>query len=196
MPHSTIHQRAITRTRARRIGAWRGLMAALTITVLSAMAGPRPAQAGFVSLDTSSIAGSEVRLEINLFDGDDSFDNSHASAFGESVGDFGQILHDFIAGGVLRFQLNFSLHAGDLLVLSLLDPGTNFSLVDTDLDALDAPLPYEDAVLVCGPAVCTAATRSDPALNASFVPEPGTLALLGALPLALVRRLRARRRKA
>lgn len=190
MPQSNDHPGAATRPRAFSASALRRRLAALFLVLLAVSASAPAAQAAQVTLDTSALAGTAARLEINLFDGNGSFDDSRASAFGEAVSDFGQILHEFIAGGVLSFALSFDLRDADLLVLSLLDADTNFSLVDTDLDAPDAAVPYEDAVLVCRPSSCTPAARSDPALDVSFVAEPGTLALLGVLPAVLTWRRR------
>lgn len=153
------------------------------------------AQAGVVTLDTTSIAGTDALLEISVFDGDGIAGNSVASAFSQLVTDFGQILQPFAAGGLLSFHLDYQLSAGDALVVSVLDAGTNFSLFDTDLDALEAAVPYQDAVLVCIPGAgpCLTATASEPQLQVSFVPAPGTLALLATLPLATALRRRGGR---
>lgn len=152
------------------------------------------AQAGIVTVDTSTIAGAAARLEVTLFDGDGIAGNSSVSAFSQEVSDFGQIFNDFIGGGTLSFHLDFSLAASDALVLSILDADTNFTLFDTDLDALDASVPYEDAVLVCSAQAgrCTTPARSDPSLDVAFVPEPATWALLGFLPAAMAWRRRDR----
>lgn len=140
-----------------------------------------------VSIDTSSLAGTGARLEINLLDGDTVFGNNSASAFGNTIFDPDQILHDFVAGGILTFDLSFTHNfAGgdrDVLVINLLDPGTSFSLLDTDLDALNAPVPYQDALLVCelSNAACLVPTFSDPNVTVT-VPEPGPLGLLAFIP--------------
>jgi hypothetical protein len=64
----------------------------------------------------------------------------------------GQFIQDLVLGTALSFDLaftnNFAGGDADLLVLNLLDPATNFTLVDTNLDALAAPVPYQDALLV------------------------------------------------
>ena len=151
-------------------------------------------------MDTSSIAGSDARLEINLIDGDLNLGNNSASAFGTTIFDTDQILQDFVATNTLSFSIAFSnAFAGgdsDLLIINLLDPFSNFTLVDTDLDALNAPVPYQDAILVCElkSASCLSPSTSNPVISVSVsVPEPSTLGLLTLIPGVMV--LRQRRAK-
>jgi hypothetical protein len=112
----------------------------------------------------------------------------------ESVG-FGEFLQDLVLGTYVDFDLaftaNFNSGLGgvpDLLVLNLLDPGTNLTLVDTDLDALSAPIPYQDAMLLLaltGNGDFTTPTVVTPIAPPGSVPEPPALALL-ALALGLL----------
>jgi len=156
----------------------------VTGMILGATLMASSANAGVVTLDTSSLAGNAARLEINLLDGDGVFGNSQLSALGDSISDPGQIIKDFLAGESFSFNLDFLFNAGadegDVVVLNLLDPDTNFSLIDTDLDLLDGAVPYQDALLVCalGSGSCATARFSDPAIEVSFVPEPAGAAFL------------------
>ena len=107
----------------------------------------------------------------------------------------GQLLYDLTLGTSLSFDLSFTTNFGgvagidppDLFVLSLLDAGTNFSLVRTDL------LPPADALLtvdLIGPGVVQTAGATNPIVGLA-IPEPGSLALTAVALLALVGRRRA-----
>ena len=107
----------------------------------------------------------------------------------------GQLLYDLTLGTSLSFDLSFTTNFGgvagidppDLFVLSLLDAGTNFSLVRTDL------LPPADALLtvdLIGSGVVQTAGTTNPIVGL-VVPEPGSLALTAVALLALVGRRRA-----
>ena len=107
----------------------------------------------------------------------------------------GQLLYDLTLGTSLSFDLSFTTNFGgvagidppDLFVLSLLDAGTNFSLVRTDL------LPPADALLtvdLIGSGLVQIAGTTSPIVGL-VVPEPGSLALTAVALLALVGRRRA-----
>lgn len=166
-------------------------------TLLMSAAGVGASAHAFL-LDTSALAGQQARLEINLLDGDLNFGNNSASAFGSTIFDPDTISQDFLAGGLLNFDLSFTRNfAGgdsDLIVINLLDAGTNFTLVDTDLDALSAPVPYEDALAVCrlDDGSCLLASASTPNVTIQ-VPEPGTLGLLAFIPGVMAARRLGRR---
>lgn len=116
---------------------------------------------------------------------------------------FGQFLQDLTLGSSLSFELSFtSNYSGngtpdpDRLVLSLLDPVTNLTLVDTDLDSTIAPVPFQDALLVvdlAGDTRIQVARSSVPNIPIR-VPEPGAGALFS-LGLALLGGQRIRRRR-
>jgi len=151
-----------------------------------------------IQIDTAALAGAAARLEFSLLDGDSSANNSATisnlttdgslGAFDCSVsctggppfvisdaGGLGQFLQDLTLGTFISFDLDFSpafsgVGDPDLLVLSLLDPGSNFSLVDTNLDAPAGAVPYQDALVVLD--------LASGALQQAAVPEPGTLGLM------------------
>jgi hypothetical protein len=117
---------------------------------------------------------------------------------------FGQLLQDLTLGNTLSFTLdlttNFSGVAGaapDRFFLNLLDPDSNFTLIDTNLDRLSDAVPVQDALIfidLVGGARghdISLATSTGPSVPIGIVPEPGALSLmiLG-LPLlwALARR--------
>jgi hypothetical protein len=149
-----------------------------------------------INLDTSSLVGTPARLDFYLLDGDGAENNSAtvsgmavdgtplagapASATFTDTGGFGEFTQDLTLGTTLRFNLNFSNNfAGgdpDRLVLALLDPGTNFSLVTTNLNLLDA-LSVNDALLTVdftGGAgnLIRQATASNPAIGVAVAPSP------------------------
>jgi hypothetical protein len=193
-----------------------GAAVALSSVLCGPNGGPQPALAVSVTvtLGTSVLQGTDARLEFNLFDGDFILGNSSATVDGlttdgtlnaaeclvsctggppytisDSEG-FGQFLQDLTLGNAVSFTLdfmrNFSTGDADLLVLSLLDSGTNFTLVDTNLDDPVAPVPFQDALLVVNLAngSLRLPTFTDPGISVR-VPEPGTalLALTGFLLL-------------
>src|ERR1051326_6576913 len=68
----------------------------------------------------------------------------------DSLG-FGEFTQNLILGSILSFYLiSTNAFAGgdpDLLVLNLLNAATGFTLVDTNLDALSAPIPFQGALM-------------------------------------------------
>lgn len=105
---------------------------------------------------------------------------------------FGQLLYDLTLGTSVSFDLTFSTNYGgvagidppDRFALSLLDPGTNFSLVATDLAFPDDALLTVD---LTGAGVIQAASTVTPSV-AVAIPEPGSLALAAIALLALAGR--------
>lgn len=146
---------------------------ALTFGIITADA--RPAAALLVNVNSSALNGSSARLDFQLLDGDLTANNSATLSalntngtlqgfdctlgcaggppfvINDALG-LGQFIQDLVLGTALSFDLgitdNFAGGDADLLVLNLLDPVTNFTLVDTNLDALAGPVPYQDALLV------------------------------------------------
>jgi len=107
---------------------------------------------------------------------------------------FGQLLYDLTLGTSLRFDLSFTTnYAGvpgtdppDRFALSLLDPGTNFTLVRTNLSfPADALLTVD---LIGAGAVQTASVVSPNVGVSLAVPEPGSLALTAIALLAVAGR--------
>ncbi|MGZ8190132.1 MAG: NF038129 family PEP-CTERM protein [Methylococcaceae bacterium] len=167
------------------------------------------------TFDTSALAGTTATLDFSLFDGDLAVNNAvtisnfsggglisadcsvscSSTASGYVIDDsssmFGQLLQTLTLGTLLSFELNptanFAGGAPDRMILWLLDPNTNFTLIDTNLDLLSDAIPYEDALLVInfgagGVTVQQAGTR---------IPEPDTLLLmLLGLSLMLMGKLR------
>lgn len=171
-------------------------MTLLTLALLCMAQAIPQAHALSVNLDTSSLAGTPARLDFYLLDGDGAENNSAtvsgmavdgtplagapASATFTDAGGFGEFTQDLVLGAALHFGLSFSNNfAGgdpDRLVLALLDPGTNFSLVTTNLDLTDATS-VEDALLTVdftGGAgnLIRQATASNPAVGVAVVPSP------------------------
>src|SRR5262245_25788048 len=133
-----------------------------------------------ITLGTTALAGTDARLEFDLLDGDLSENNNATisglttdgilgtatcemgvSCTGgpsftiSDTGGLGQFLQDLTLGGSVAFNLDFTNNfagsgAPDRLVLFLLDPDTNFTLVDTNLDRLSDPIPFQDALLFVG----------------------------------------------
>ena len=94
----------------------------------------------------------------------------------------GQFLQDLLLGTTISFDLTFTTNYSgtgdpDALVLMLLDPITNFTLVDTDLDANPAPIPFQDALLILALQGSGQITDGDGRRSGhgSAVPEPATL---------------------
>ena len=110
---------------------------------------------------------------------------------------FGQLLYDLTLGTSLRFDLSYTTNYGGMLgtdppdrfALSLLDPNTNFSLVDTDITYPFKALLTIDLI---GSGLVQVASVVRPGIGISVgglaVPEPGSLALVAVALLALVRR--------
>ncbi len=178
-----------------------------------------------VSLDTSTLLlfGTRARLEFVLYDADFAANNSARIAsistdgvlgavdcsFGctavppftlDDALTFGEFLQDLTLGSSVLFELSFTSHysgngTSDRLVLSLLDPDTNFTLVDTDLDFAIAPVAFQDALLfvdLAGDGRIQVAGASNPSIPIN-IPEPGAGALFS-FGLALVGGQRIRRR--
>lgn len=197
----------------------------LWLIVAALAASGTSALAVSLSINTASLAGQPGRLDFQLLDGDLSANNSVTIAapvtngtlqgFDCSIGcaggppfvlsdglGFGELLQDLLLGTALSIMFNttnsFAGGDADLLVLNLLNPATNFSLVNTNLDALAAPVPYQDALFVFNLATgqLLTASSSTPLLPISSVPEAasGSLLLLGASSIALARLIRRFRR--
>lgn len=165
-----------------------------------------------IDLDTSALSGIAARLEFVLYDGDLTDNNhatiaslatdatgtlqTHDCSLSciESAGSYtladtgglGQFLQDLTLGNSLHFGLSLSnAFAGgelDRLVVSLLDPATNFVLVSTDLNLTDA-ISVQDALLTVdfsGGAgyLLRQATATTPAVGISVVPSPAPLSLM------------------
>lgn len=105
---------------------------------------------------------------------------------------FGQLLYDLTLGTSLSFDLAYSTNFGgvagtdpaDRFAFSLLDAGTNFSLVATNL------LFPSDALLtvdLTGSGAVQIAGATNPIVGLA-IPEPGSLALTAVALLALVGR--------
>lgn len=205
------------------IERWRIRWAAFVIGVAALCAGP--AGATVISFNTTALAGNPARLEFSLFDGDFDLGNNSVRIASLTTdgslgtadcslscsggppytitdsGGLGQYLQDLTLGNVFSFDLafttNFSgMNAPDRLVLNLLDAGTNFTLVDTDLDFLNDPVPAQDAILVLDLVAGSQPqlpTASNPGVPGAIVPVPGSAALLGVgLAVLAARRIRAR----
>ena len=198
-----------------------GVVAVLTLCLglLAFVAGPREAFALHVSIDTTALSGAAARLEFLLLDGDSAADNSVTISTLASTGTLGAtdcslgcsggppytiddaaglglFLQDMTLGTALSFDLvftgNFAGGAPDRFTLGLLDPGTNLTLVDTNLDFVSDPVPAQDALLIIdlqGSGQIQVATSTIPPIVVGVVPEPATFALwvLGLAALALRR---------
>lgn len=193
------------------VGLFRSLPKLFVLSVLFCLitiAGmPRDAHALLVQIDTSSLTGTGA-FEFTLFDGDGTAANNTATISGTAIQDFDSTRKELALGGSVVFDISFTKNflpafsgaSPDLLVLNLLDPNTNFTLLDTNLDALSAPVPYQDALLVIDLSSGAILTPSLSSPNVSIaVPEPSTAMLFVAVGLLflsrrafLVRRLAAR----
>ena len=176
---------------------------------LACLDSPGSAQAATlnISINTTSLSGTSGRFEFDLFDGDSVVNNtatiSNINTDGilgtvdctigctgtspytldDSLG-FANLLQDLTLGTVFSFTLNytnnFTSGTPDQLVLFLLDPLTNFTLLNTNLD-----LPYSDALVL----VTLDGTPNNIALSDNAVPEPTTALLFTlCLPLLLLRK--------
>ena len=201
---------------------WRSRCAAFVIGIASLCAAP--AYALLFSFNTTALAGTSARLEFSLFDGDFDLGNNSVTisslttdgslgaadctlscsggppyTITDAIG-LGQYLQDLTLGNAFSFDLSFTtnflgVNAPDRLVLNLLDAGTNFTLVDTDLDFLNDPVPAQDAILVLDlvaggqPQLPTVSNPSVPGL----APVPGSAALLAiGLVVLAARQIRVR----
>lgn len=167
--------------------------------------GARDAQAAGIifSLDTNALSGTDARLDFQLIDGDVT-DNSNViiadittdgtllttdctvNCSGgpppftiTDTGGLGLFAQILTLGSSLSFSLTPTLGGLDLLIVNLLNPDTNFSLVATDLNNAAGPVPYQDALLVLNLSNGSFQLPSsiDPTLSISAGPEPSTLIL-------------------
>lgn len=181
---------------------------------------PRDALAAAVHIDTSTLAGTDGTLEFLLLDGDGVANNtvtiSGITTNGTLQGTdctigctggppyiiddgfgLGEFLQSLNLGTFVSFDLAFTTNfasdgtnAPDRFSLSLLDSSGSFTLVNTDLDFLNDPIPAQDALLIIdlqGEGQLRLPTVTDPAITVS-VPEPGTLALFALGSVMLLRR--------
>lgn len=186
------------------------IWSALIFAVTALISAPRPAAALLVNVNSSALSGTTGRLDFQLLDGDLTANNSATISLLSTNGTLqgndcsigctggppfvvndalglGQFIQDLVLGTVLSFDLaltnNFAGGDADLLVLNLLDPNSNFSLVNTDLDALTGPVPYQDALLVfnfqSGQFLLPGASSPNILVNAARVAEPRASLLLG-----------------
>jgi hypothetical protein len=196
---------------------------ALALAIVTCVAGP--ASAAVISFDTTTLAGTQGRLDFSLLDGDGVLGNNTITiasiatdgalglvdcTLGCSGGPpftitealaLGQFLQDLTLGTTFSFDLSFTSNfsgsgAPDRLSLVLLDPTTNFTLVDTNLDFPIDQVPVQDALLVVDlapDAQIQLATATDPSVPGS-VPEPAAASLIW-LGCALIAGQRVRRRR-
>jgi hypothetical protein len=183
---------------------------------------PKTVFASSISINTAALSGTPGRLDFQLFDGDLVANNSatisglvtngtfqgrdcSVSCTGgppftiSDAGGFGEFVQDLVLGTTVFFNLiathNFAGGDADLLVLNLLNPATNFTLVDTNLDALSAPVPFQDALLVLNLAngQILTPTATTPLISVTAIPEPRGLLLLLAGGLLITGRIIPRR---
>lgn len=199
---------------------------ALALAVTGMTAAPPPVSAVLININSSALSGTSARLDFQLLDGDLTANNSATISsintngtlqvvdcsvgcaggppfvINDTLG-LGQFIQDLVLGTVLSFDLGFTnAFAGgdaDLLVLNLLDPANNFSLIDTNLDALAGPVPYQDALLVVNfsNGQFLLPSGSIPAIGVSAaarVAEPNVSLLFGAGLIALAAILRRQTR--
>src|SRR3954452_9025724 len=109
----------------------------LLLLCLTAAAGaPREAHAVLVQIDTSALSGIG-RFEFSLLDGDGTVPNNSVTISGTTIQDVGTTNKDRALGNSVNFDVTFTTHftpaflgaTPDLLVLNLLDPSNNFTLV-------------------------------------------------------------------
>jgi hypothetical protein len=183
-----------------------------------------PSQATTVNFTLpASLSGASGRLDFSLFDGDSDLGNNTVTisnlttngtlqgadcsvgctggppfVLDDSLG-FGQLLQDLLLGTSLSFDLTFTTTFSgsgvpDRLILNLLDPDSNLTLVTTDLNKdVDDPVGYHEALLVLDlkdGGLTVATTISD--VVQPTVPEPSTItAVLAGLALLRLARRRA-----
>ena len=196
----------------------------LSVTGWEMAIAARPAAAIFVNINSSALNGMAGRLDFQLLDGDLTANNSATIAsintngvlqgndcsvgctggppfvINDALG-LGQFIQDLVLSTVLSINLavtnQFAGGDADLLVLNLLDPATNFSLIDTNLDQLAGPLPFQDALFVYNFATGQFATASVstpllPITTITTVDEPSNwlLMIAGGALLMCARTLR------
>jgi hypothetical protein len=164
-----------------------------------------------VTVDTSAFAGMSGRFEFDLFDGDGVANNTvtisnivtdgtlgavdcsigcsggPAYVLSDSLG-FGSLLQDLILGSTFSFVANYTNNFGsgppDQFVFFLLNPATNFSLIDTSLDS-----PYGDALALATLDGTGNIQTADAGVTIGAVPEPATALLVAVfLPLLLLKK--------
>ena len=184
-----------------------GLLAAITtphdalaygVTLNTSSLAGVPGRLEFALLDGDSVANNSVVISNVVSNG--TFVGTECSVgctggppfvINDALG-LGQFLYDLTLGTSVSFDLSFTTNYGgvpgtdppDRFALSLLDPGTNFTLVSTNL------LFPADALLtidLIGSGVVQAASSISPSVGIS-IPEPGSLVLATTALLALVRR--------
>ena len=172
------------------------------------LGGPAFVRAATISLtvDTSALSGTSGRFEFDLFDGDGVTNNTVTLSnfmtngtlgavdctigcaggppytLDDSLG-FGSLLRDLTLGTFFSFTVDYTNNFGggspDQFVVFLLNPNTNFTLVDTSLDS-----PYGDALALITLDGTNNVQTANAGVSVSAVPEPGSIFLLSAaLPL-------------
>jgi hypothetical protein len=186
----------------------------LLFLVALTLAQIRDASAVLINIDTSVLAtGTSATLDFALIDGDFDLGNSTVTisdlatdgtpgstvctdgcagtdpyVIDESFG-LGQLSWNLVLGTYVQFNLAFTSNFSgtgvpDLLVLNLLDPDTSLTLIDTDLDALEAPIPYQDALLLF--ALTGDGERTDPTVITPVGEPPVSVAEPSALGLVVL----------
>ena len=173
--------------------------AALALVLFS---GPGFARAAtiVVTVDTSALSGTSGRFEFDLFDGDGVTNNTVTIsnlvtngtlgavdcstgctggppfALNDSIG-FGMLLQDLTLGSTFSFTVNYTNNLGgspaDRFALFLLNPGTNFTLLNTSLDS-----PFSDTLALLTLDGTANIQTADVGVSVSAVPEPGSALLL------------------
>jgi len=161
-----------------------------------------PAAAVPISIDTSALANTAAHFTLNLLDGDGAPNNTArifnlqtdgqlqgttcavgctdvpAFTLDDTLG-LGEFIQEPVLGTYLSFELIFTnlvdaSGAGpDLVIGNLLD-GNGFSLLSTELNDFNGPVPYADALFVAN----SGNGRVIGARGITTVPEPGVLALV------------------
>jgi hypothetical protein len=180
---------------------------------LACLGSPGLAQAETVNItvNTAALSGLNGRFEFDLFDGDSVANNTATISnimttglpgnidctvgcsggppytLDDSLG-FANLLQDLLLGSTFSFDLtytnNFTAGSPDQFVLFLLDPTTNFTLIDTNLDA-----PYGDALALITFDGNQFNAQSASGVSINPVPEPSTALLLPlCLSMLLVRK--------
>lgn len=188
------------------------------VSLLGLVALPQATSATSLALSISpmALAGRDGQVEFVLLDGDFVTNNSATltclapcpTPLAQTLHDpLGQYTQDFTPLGsqpltfLVDVTTNFTASQGgtpDRLLVSLLDPRTSFTLVDTNLDQPDAAVPFQDALVVVdllgGSVNIQIASLTNPPVGIQVVPEPSTLALLLlGIPLIAWRRVRRQR---
>lgn len=221
---SAVHADATRQSRSQLMAALAALAGTVCLGGIHANA-----HAALVTMNTSSLQGQAARLDFSLLDGDGVDGNNSftiSSFFTDGTlggndctlsctggppftitdaGGLGQFLQDLTLGTTLSFEIGFTRNfsgngAPDRTSLLLLDAGNNFTLVDSNLDFANDPVPVQDALLVVDHAPGVAlqvATVTAPNIPIA-VDEPNAAALVSLAlgPLVLLNGRRIRRRSA